>query len=93
MEVEEMERKFTLFLFIVNEDKTIPNSLSSSRSSVDSIKPILVHHPSKDSTTHHHHHVHVEDDNSGGQNSTPEELGSFKRVKTTESIRRNHYYF
>ncbi|CAF1234611.1 unnamed protein product [Adineta ricciae] len=62
-------------------------TLSSSRSSVDSIKPILVHHPSKDSTTHHHH-VHVEDDNSDGQNSTPEEL---ERKKQFELKRKQHY--
>jgi len=61
------------------------NETSSSRSSVDSIKPILVHHQLKDSSSghhhhHHHHHVHVEDDHADEQNLTPEERERKKTI-------------
>jgi len=69
------------------------NETSSSRSSVDSIKPILVHHQLKDSSSghhhhHHHHHVHVEDDHADEQNLTPEER---ERKKQFELKRKKHY--
>ncbi|CAF1378242.1 unnamed protein product [Adineta steineri] len=67
-------------------------TLSSSRSSIDSIKPILVHHQSKDSISsgsgHHQHHVHVEDDRIDDQSLTPEEL---ERKKQFELKRKHHY--
>lgn len=55
--------------------------MSSSRSSVDSIKPILIHPHSRDSSAssgHHHHHHHVQvmdDEEKPDQALTPEEQG------------------
>ncbi|CAF2400108.1 unnamed protein product [Rotaria sp. Silwood2] len=65
-------------------------TISSSRSSVDSIKPILVHHHSRDSSTSsgHHHHVHVEADHDDEQTLTPEER---ERKKQFELKRKKHY--
>lgn len=67
--------------------------MSSSRSSVDSIKPILVH--SRDSSTssghHHHHHVQVVDSDDSEQQQralTPEEQ---ERKKQFELKRKKHY--
>jgi hypothetical protein len=64
----------------LTSNKFFSFSVSSSRSSTDSIKPILVHQ-SRDSSSsssghHHHHHVHVEDDHhDDDQTLTPEEQG------------------
>jgi hypothetical protein len=64
----------------LTSNKFFSFSVSSSRSSTDSIKPILVHQ-SRDSSSsssghHHHHHVHVEDDHHDGEQTlTPEEQG------------------
>ncbi|CAF0816663.1 unnamed protein product [Rotaria sp. Silwood1] len=65
-------------------------TVSSSRSSVDSIKPILIHHHSRDSSTSsgHHHHVHVEADHDDEQTLTPEER---ERKKQFELKRKKHY--
>jgi protein phosphatase inhibitor 2 len=61
-------------------------------SSNDSIKPILVHHPSRDSSSSssgHHHHVHVEDDHHDDEQTlTPEEQ---ERKKQFELKRKKHY--
>jgi len=65
----------------LTSNKFFSFSVSSSRSSTDSIKPILVHQ-SRDSSSsssghhHHHHHVHVEDDHHDDEQTlTPEEQG------------------
>ncbi|CAF3144857.1 unnamed protein product [Rotaria socialis] len=67
-------------------------NVSSSRSSVDSIKPILVHHQSRDSSAssdrpHHHHHVHVEG-SEDEQTLTTEER---ERKRQFELKRKKHY--
>jgi protein phosphatase inhibitor 2 len=67
------------------------DTISSSRSSVESIKPILIHPESKDSSSssgHHQHHVHVEDDQHDDQQLTPEER---ERKKQFELKRKKHY--
>ncbi len=73
-----MKGKFTLiFLFIKKRKFPFFFSISTPRSSADSVKPILVHH-SRDSSSSsdHHHHVHVEDDHDDDEHSlTPEEQG------------------
>ncbi|CAF0783592.1 unnamed protein product [Rotaria sordida] len=65
-------------------------SISSPRLSIDSIKPILVHHASRDSSTSsgHHHHVHVEIDHDDEPALTPEER---ERKRQFELKRKKHY--
>ena len=77
---KEMRGKLPVF-FSLPKKKNISSLIrtSSTRSSVDSIKPILIHPHSRDSSSssgHHHHHVHVVDDeHSNDQSLTPEEQG------------------
>jgi hypothetical protein len=69
-----MKSKLTFVCFF-HPRKSFFHSVSSN----DSIKPILVHHPSRDSSSSssgHHHHVHVEDDHHDDEQTlTPEEQG------------------
>lgn len=79
----------------LSEDNGLRNENErSSHASVDSIKPILVHHAMESSTSsdhyhpHPHHHVHVEADSEEDQNLTPEER---ERKRQFEMKRKKHY--